>query len=288
MHEVKDSSDAGALPALKWSGLTDVGRYRKNNEDAFLALTVDGEEVRRLGKYGEAGMASHDFIFAVSDGMGGANAGEFASSIAVEKITQMIPGCFRNAAGGMEIGCNDILQELFEQIHTAILKMGESYEELSGMGATLSLCWVRPEVLYFCHIGDSRIYHLPQEGGIRQLTQDHTHVGWMQFKGEINEREARGHPGRNALQQALGGATQMLHPSLGSVRFEAGDRFLLCSDGLVEGLWDKGMDRLIRNPLQNQPEDVAERLVCEAVATDGRDNTTALVFEVLPPDLLAE
>jgi protein phosphatase len=288
MHEVKDSSDAGALPALKWSGLTDVGRYRKNNEDAFLALTVDGEEVRRLGKYGEASMASHDFIFAVSDGMGGANAGEFASSIAVEKITQMIPGCFRNAAGGMEIGCNDILQELFEQIHTAILKMGESYEELSGMGATLSLCWVRPEVLYFCHIGDSRIYHLPQGGGIRQLTQDHTHVGWMQFKGEINEREARGHPGRNALQQALGGATQMLHPSLGSVRFEAGDRFLLCSDGLVEGLWDKGMDRLIRNPLQNQPKDVAERLVCEAVATDGRDNTTALVFEVLPPDLLAE
>lgn len=156
------------------------------------------------------------------------------------------------------------------------------------MGATLSLCWVRPGILYFCHIGDSRIYHLPQEGGIRQLTQDHTHVGWLQFKGEINEREARSHPGRNALQQALGGATQMLHPSMGSVRFEAGDRFLLCTDGLVEGLWDRGMERLIRKPLPHQAEAVAERLVNEAVATDGRDNTTALVFEVLPPDLLAE
>lgn len=284
MTEAKPQSEQAVLPVITWSGLTDVGRYRKNNEDAFLALTVDGEEVRRLGKYGEAGLASHDFIFAVSDGMGGANAGEFASSIAVEKITQMIPECFRNAAGGMEIGASDILTELFERIHTAILEMGESYEELSGMGATLSLCWVRPGVLYFCHIGDSRIYHLPAAGEIRQLTQDHTHVGWMQFKGEINEREARGHPGRNALQQALGGATQMLHPSVGSVRYETGDRFLLCTDGLVEGLWDSGMNRIIRDVRTNESDALAERLVSEAVATDGRDNTTALVFEICPPE----
>lgn len=284
MTEANIESEEVVLPVIAWSGLTDVGRYRKNNEDAFLALTVDGNEVRRLGKYGDASMASHDFIFAVSDGMGGANAGEFASSIAVEKITQMIPECFRNAAGGLEIGCNDILHELFEQIHAAILEMGESYEELSGMGATLSLCWVRPGTLYFCHIGDSRIYHLPEGGGIRQLTQDHTHVGWMQYKGEINERQARGHPGRNALQQALGGATQILHPLLGSVRYERGDRFLLCTDGLVEGLWDSGMNRLVRNVQAHEPDDVAERLVREAVATDGRDNTTALVFEICPPE----
>ncbi len=284
MTEANIESEEVVLPVIAWSGLTDVGRYRKNNEDAFLALTVDGNEVRRLGKYGDASMASHDFIFAVSDGMGGANAGEFASSIAVEKITQMIPECFRNAAGGLEIGCNDILHELFEQIHAAILEMGESYEELSGMGATLSLCWVRPGTLYFCHIGDSRIYHLPEGGGIRQLTQDHTHVGWMQYKGEINERQTRGHPGRNALQQALGGATQILHPLLGSVRYERGDRFLLCTDGLVEGLWDSGMNRLVRNVQAHEPDDVAERLVREAVATDGRDNTTALVFEICPPE----
>lgn len=284
MTEVKTESAQAALPVITWSGLTDVGRYRKNNEDAFLALAVDGNEVRRLGKYGGASMASHDFIFAVSDGMGGANAGEFASSIAVEKITQMIPECFRSAAGGMEIGCNDILQELFERIHAAILEMGKSYEELSGMGATLSLCWVRPGTLYFCHIGDSRIYHLPEGGGIRQLTQDHTHVGWMQFKGAINEREARSHPGRNALQQALGGATQILHPTLGSVRYELGDRFLLCTDGLVEGLWDSGMNRIIRDAQSDVNDDVAERLVSEAVATDGRDNTTALVFEICPPE----
>ena len=288
MTEANADTPTPEITALVWSGLTDVGRYRKNNEDAFLALTVNGDEVCRLGKYGEANLANNDFIFAVSDGMGGANAGEFASSIAVEKITQLIPACFHNAARGMEIGANDILTELFERIHLAILELGKSYEELAGMGATLSLCWVRPEVVYFCHIGDSRIYHLPTGGGIRQLTQDHTHVGWMQFKGEINEREARGHPGRNALQQALGGSTQMLHPSIGLVRYELGDRFLLCTDGLVEGLWDSGMDRLIRKQTAGQSENVAERLVQEAVSTDGRDNTTALVFEIQVPESLAE
>ena len=285
MTEEATNLNAGSMPIIAWSGLTDVGRYRKNNEDAFLALTVDGNEVRRLGKYGRASLANHDFIFAVSDGMGGANAGEYASSIAVEKITQMIPDCFRRAAIGMEIGCTDILQELFERIHADIVEMGKSYQELSGMGATLSLCWVRPGSLYFCHIGDSRLYHLPKAGGIHQLTQDHTHVGWLQFKGEVNEREARSHSGRNALQQALGGATQIVHPAFGSVRYEVGDRFLLCTDGLVEGLWDSGMNRLVRGTQSEVFDAVAAHLVKEAVATDGRDNTTALVFEILAAEV---
>ncbi|MDP4694419.1 MAG: serine/threonine-protein phosphatase, partial [Opitutales bacterium] len=89
---------------IQWWGLTDVGRYRKNNEDAFLALTVDGEGVRRLGKYGESGLEATDFIFAVSDGMGGANAGEFASQIAVDKITRLFPQTFRSAAKGLSVG----------------------------------------------------------------------------------------------------------------------------------------------------------------------------------------
>lgn len=280
MSELNANIEETSLVSVEWSGLTDVGRFRKNNEDAFLALTVDGEGVRRLGKYGESDLTKNDYIFAVSDGMGGANAGEYASSIAVEKITQMIPSCFRSAAKGMEIGFNDILTELFQSIHSAILEMGDSYDELSGMGATLSLCWVRPGWVYFCHVGDSRIYHLPKNGGIKQLSQDHTHVGWMYYKGEINERESRMHPGRNALQQALGGSTQTLHPSLGAVRYEAGDMFMLCSDGLVEGLWDSGIKRLLRKPLKNSAGNPAERLVHEAVATDGRDNTTAVVFSL--------
>jgi protein phosphatase len=78
----------------------------------------------------------------------------------------------------------------------------------------------------------------------------------------------------------LGGKNQNLSPQFGAVGYEAGDAFLLCSDGLVEGLWDSGMHRLIRNPPKHAPADVAERLVAEAVQTDGKDNTTALVFEM--------
>ena len=279
MSEAGPKEVSGAQ-IIQWSGLSDVGRFRKNNQDAFLALALNGEGVRRLGKYGEAELNESDYIFAVSDGMGGANAGEFASQIAVEKITQLLPQSFSAAASGITVGYQDLLGELFNQIHRELTKMGQAYAELSGMGATLSLCWVRPGWVYFAHVGDSRIYHLPAAGGIQQLSHDHTHVGWQQRRGELAETEARNHPGRNGLQQVLGGKNQNLNPQFGVIGYEAGDSFLICSDGLVEGLWDSGMQRLIRNSSKDAPADVAERLVTEAVQTDGKDNTTALVFKV--------
>ena len=83
---------------MKWSGWTDIGRVRKNNEDSFLGLQFDAREVHRLGKFGEASLEKHDFTFAVCDGMGGAKAGEYASQIAVEKITTLLPRAFQHSA----------------------------------------------------------------------------------------------------------------------------------------------------------------------------------------------
>lgn len=266
--------------SLRWYGLTDRGRFRKDNQDAFLALSLDGEGVYRLGKFGEADLNAADYIFAVSDGMGGANAGDFASRIATDQITRLFPSSFRASAGGLQVGFQDLLTEVYEQIHEELVELGRSYEELSGMGATLSLCWLRPDWLYFSHIGDSRIYHLPAAGGIRQLSHDHTHVGWLQRQGKLREMEARSHPGRNALQQVLGGKNQHLNPQFGAVGYEPGDAFLICSDGLVEGLFNSGMERLIRKPGPLDKGNPAERLVAEAVRTDGKDNTTALVIEL--------
>lgn len=267
--------------SVRWFGQTDVGRFRKDNQDSFLLLAVDGEGVKRLGKYGDADLKANDFVFAVSDGMGGANAGDFASRIAIDKITRLFPQSFRTAAKGLEIGFQDILSELFDQIHTELTHMGSSYEELQGMGATLSLCWVRPGWLYFAHVGDSRIYHLPKEKGINQVSHDHTHVGWLYRDGQLNEQAARSHAGRNALQQVLGGKNQNLSPQFGAIGYESGDRFLICSDGLVEGLFDRGMERIIRNPAPHLKGTPAEMLVTEAVQTDGKDNTTAVVFEMV-------
>ena len=275
------SPATSASPLVRWSGLTDVGRVRKNNEDVFLALAVDGHEVRFLGKTGEASMGATDFVFAVSDGMGGAKSGEFASRITVDRVTRLFPRVFRQAASGMGAGFNDVLEELVTAIHHDLLKLGYAYEECAGMGATLSLCWLRPDWMYFAHLGDSRIYYIPHDGPMVQVTHDHSHVGWLRRKGQLNEREARTHPRRNALQQALGAGHQFIDPHLGAVAHRPGDRFLVCSDGLTDGLWDKQLEEFLRapTPAADQPS-LAQRLVDEAVNHSGRDNTTAVVVEI--------
>ncbi|HLP07079.1 MAG TPA: protein phosphatase 2C domain-containing protein [Opitutaceae bacterium] len=277
------ASDTARDLAVHWSGLTDRGRIRKNNEDAFLALAVDGHGVHHLGKVGESTLARSDFIFAVSDGMGGANAGEFASRIAVDRITRLMARSFRVSAQGINSGFSDILGELFSQIHHDLLRLGYSYEECAGMGATLSLGWLTPGWLYFAHVGDSRIYYLPATGGLTQLTHDHTHVGWQRRTGRINEREARTHPGRNSLQQALGAGHQIMDPHIGAVSVQPGDRLLFCSDGLVDGLWDRRIEEAIRQPEPARAaEPPAKRLVEEAKESS-RDNITAVVVELHPP-----
>jgi serine/threonine protein phosphatase PrpC len=263
---------------LAWSGLTDVGKIRTNNEDAFLGIAFDGHEVRYLGKIGESSTASTDFVFAVSDGMGGANSGEFASRIAVDKITRLLPKGFRLSAQGMSSGFPDLIGELFSAVHRDMLGLGQAYEECAGMGATLSLCWFTPDWMYFGHLGDSRVYYLPRNGTLTQVTHDHSQVGWMRRNGQLNEREARFHPRRNALQQALGAGHQFIDPHIGAVGYQPGDRFLICSDGLIDGLWDHRIEDLLRTP--GSIQDLAKTLVSEAVAESGRDNTTALVVEV--------
>lgn len=254
--------------------MTHVGRFRKNNEDAFLTLTFDAHEVRYLGRTGSGTLAKSDYVFAVSDGMGGAKSGEFASKIAVEKITRLLPASFGMAAQSLETGFSDILRELFERIHAAISDLGRYYPETQGMGATLSLCWFMPGWMCFSHIGDSRIYYLPKDGEMVQVTHDHSHVGWLRRCGKINEREARSHPGKSSLSQALGGGNQRIDPHIGRVACQPGDRFVICSDGLVDGLWDKRINELARREL------TVDILVNEAVADSGRDNTTAVLIEI--------
>ncbi|HEY8993090.1 MAG TPA: protein phosphatase 2C domain-containing protein [Lacunisphaera sp.] len=267
-------------PNLRWSGLTHRGHLRTNNEDTFLAATFDGHEVHYLGKNGEAPWAKSDFVFAVSDGMGGANSGEFASRITIDKITKLMPRGYRPAAPGPSSRYEVTLMELFKAIHDDLMKLGESYEECRGMGTTLSLCWLTPGWLYFGHIGDSRIYHLPAGGGIVQLSHDHSHVGWLRRNGRLNEREMRTHPRRNVLHQALGATHQFIEPQFGVLPCPPGDRFLICSDGLTEGLWDRHLEEIIRS---SGPEPVAERLITAALAASGKDNITALVIEGLAP-----
>lgn len=277
-------TDSTSAPiTLQWSGWTDRGKVRPNNEDSFLGMRFDAREVQRLGKFGESSVSQTDMAFAVCDGMGGALAGEYASRIAVEKITTLLPRSFRQSASGLSTGFADILTELYTQVHRALVYLGACYEECRGMETTMSLCWFTPGWVYFGHVGDSRVYYLPaQGGGIKQLSHDDTYVGWLYRNGKLNEREARTHPRRNVLQKALGGGNQFVDPQVGAVGYERGDIFLLCTDGLTDGLYDSGMLDILRPSVPRAAgTNPAKLLVDAGVAASGRDNTTALVIEVV-------
>ena len=264
---------------LKWSGRTECGPFRPNNEDAFIALRFDAREVHHLGSTGEASTTEHNFVFAVSDGMGGANAGEHASKIAVQEITRQLPKLYYHSEEKHEQEYGAVMNDLFTRVHKALQQMGRSYEECRGMEATLSLCWFARRRMYFGHVGDCRIYRLSTRAGFKQLTEDDTHVGWLFRNGHINEREARNHPRRKSVQKALGGGHQFVSPQVGSISFETGDKFLICSDGLVESFFDEQL-RDFLSSAEAGGSDAARALVKDGVARCGKDNTTAVLVQI--------
>lgn len=273
----------GRAPRLSWSGWTDRGRVRPLNEDSFLGIRFHAQEVERLGKIGSSDVTDTDLVFAVCDGMGGAKAGEFASRIAVEKITARMPRHYRNPHLQTEEGLRAVFDDLFQEIHRALAYVGGSYDECRGMETTLSLAWFSPGWLWFAHVGDSRIYHRPADrAALVPLTEDDTYVGWLLRTGKISAWEARTHPRRHVLQKALGGGNQFVQPQVGRVPCRVGDRFLLCTDGLFQGLSDARLEEMVSAPPPPRALDFnrARTLVETSVAEDGRDNTTALVVEL--------
>lgn len=269
---------------ISWDAQTDPGTVRKNNEDAFVALALNTNEFYYLGKSGSAPLEDgNDYIFAVADGMGGEKSGEYASRIAVEKITRILPPYLKKRKNGTIEGYQDAFQKVFEETHRALTYLGHSYDECSNMGSTLSLVWFTGFQTLFSHIGDSRIYYLHSNGKLDQISHDHTYVGFQFRSGQLSEREARLHPRKNALQRALGAGQQIINPQIDSLPFHPDDSFLLCSDGLVDGLWDKHILRLLNHPTQEEQSlSPAKRLVHSAVQNSGQDNTTAIHIHISP------
>lgn len=258
---------------LTWSAHTDAGRHRHNNEDAFLGLSVDAQQVRYLGKVGTATLDEQDLVFAVSDGMGGEHSGEFASKFATERITRLLPRFFRQGAAGLQSGFTDVMTELFQRIHQDLQHLGQSYEECRKMGATLTLAWFTPGWIHLGHVGDSRLYRLDAAGYLHQLSQDHTHVGHLFRMGKINERELRQHPRRNILNQSLGAGQQFLEPQLAKIELLPAERLLLCSDGIMDGLWTHSLRDVLKDGI------TATELVKLALAEGSRDNCTAVLID---------
>jgi PPM family protein phosphatase len=150
-------------------------------------------------------------------------------------------------------------------------------EKTRGMAATLALAWFTPQNLYIANVGDSRIY-ISRGGKLEQLTRDHTSA-WGQWKrGEISELQYRSHPRRSALYEVIGGGHLNVCPHFAAVPTEPGDRFLICSDGLIDGVWERHIGDALAS--RNCPRDAAETLLKRAVENSGIDDTSLIVLHL--------
>ena len=267
--------DADTVTRIRWAAGTDKGRFRQDNEDAFVLFNCQQGELILLGKSGQGQLDQRDYVFAVSDGMGGANLGERASRMVVEELKILIPRAYRAGVAGFRPDYHGVLGQAIESTHRKINYEAQSYSESTGMGATLTLAWLTDTALHFTHVGDSRLYYL-HDGICRQLSHDHTRAGALLRQGKINQRQARNHPQRNILHQALGPNIKHLEPQKGTVVTHPGDRFLLCSDGLTDGLWDHRLAQLLAE--NKSCEEILRDMIKESLFQSGRDNITAIIL----------
>jgi len=262
---------------VNWSGATRSGSRKERNDDSWIAFSANAEGSCQLPGSGSESLESQDLVFAVSDGMGGANAGDMASALILERMATLIPNTFKAAASGFFPDSISHLEQMLKDVHDHINAAAASSEDRNGMAATLALTWFSPENMYLANVGDSRIYRC-RDGKTKQLSKDHT-VVWAQLqRGEIMEVEYRCHPRRSALYQVVGGAHHNICPHFAAIQYLPGDRFLICSDGLIDGVWE----RHIRDALAERTMAVGccEKLLNRAIGNSGIDDTTLIVVDV--------
>jgi protein phosphatase len=246
------------VKVMRAAGISHPGRVREKNEDGYLIW--------------QEGALS---LFAVADGMGGHAAGEVASTLALETVKQSLIEQRLTLQEKVGEGCaiEPYLAEILTAANDKILLAGGNGTECVGMGTTLTLLFAVSGQAWIGHIGDSRAYLLRQ-GRLEMLTEDHTLVSQLARSGQISEEEKKSHPQRHILTQALG--TEHA-PSYDIQKFllQAGDLFLLCTDGLY-GLVDDE-ELLFELQAADPPEVILERLVEQANERGGIDNITAIL-----------
>ena len=226
---------------------TDTGRQRRANEDAYHARAP---------------------LFAVADGMGGAQAGEVASATAVEALSGGLP----DGAGTVEQRLARAVQDANERIHA----LSVADEDRAGMGTTLTAAYVGEAEVTIVHVGDSRCYRW-RGGELERLTTDHSLVEELVRQGRLSPEEAEEHPQRSIITRALG-PEAVVQPDALTVPARAGDVFLLCSDGLTSMVPEAG----VRTVLADAPtlRTAAANLVERANSAGGRDNITVVLFRL--------
>ncbi|MHC6179563.1 Stp1/IreP family PP2C-type Ser/Thr phosphatase [Clostridium sp. JNZ X4-2] len=230
--------------------LSDVGKVRKLNED--FAGFYKGKNLN---------------VYVIADGMGGHNAGEVASKIAVETTIDYIKA--KDTV--------DMKEDLLKAINLAnerIYKLSRSNNEFGGMGTTITACLVEDMKMIVANVGDSGCY-IVKYNGIVKITKDHSLVQQLVDEGSITEEEAAIHPNKNIITRALG-TNLSVKVDIFEVNLEDVDRVILCTDGLSNGVSTNEMYDIIMN---NNNEDACKQLIELSNLRGGRDNISVIVFE---------
>ena len=244
------TSTEGKNAHLSWAARSDVGSVRDHNEDSYL---VDPP------------------LFAVCDGMGGHAAGEVASSIAIRTLAEEAP----KEADAQALG------EAVEAANRAVIAGPAQGEGREGMGCTCTTCVISNDRMAVAHVGDSRLYLL-HKGMLVRVTHDHSLVEELVDAGEITADEARTHPNRSWVTRALGSDPEMYADRF-DVEVEAGERIILCSDGLSSMIEDAEIEDIAVSTAS--PSVCVDALVTAAIVAGGHDNVTCVVIDIVSDGL---
>jgi serine/threonine protein phosphatase PrpC len=225
---------------------THTGRKRRHNEDAYVLQPP---------------------LFAIADGMGGARAGEVASSLAAAALQ----------TGGVDGSGKDHVIALIQAANRSVYERSSRDAEVAGMGTTMTVALVEDATVTFGHVGDSRAYVL-RDGALEQLTDDHSLVAELVRGGKLSAEEAEHHPQRSVITRALGTDPDVDVDTF-TVDARDGDVFVLCSDGLTDMVGDEEIGEVLGEQRESLRE-AAEELVRRANKAGGQDNITVIAFEM--------
>lgn len=243
---------------MKAVGISDIGRCRKNNEDAY---------------YISAGEDPAENVYLVADGMGGCNAGEIASSSAIEAFLEHF---WKEMQYAEKEDLPDLLTDSMAAANREVYKKSNSEREYAEMGTTMVAAAVRGDKVYVCHVGDSRAY-LFRKNALMLLTTDHSYVMELVKTGMITKEEAVDHPKRNIITRAIG-IRDLVEADMTIRPVKEGDLLLLCTDGLSGMLRDIEIGEILESKLS--VEEKAKCLVAEANRKGGQDNISLVLVEI--------
>jgi PPM family protein phosphatase len=272
---------------VKAFGITDRGKVRTTNEDQFLIA-----ELTKAMRVWQTSLPEpkvqvgeeHAHLFLVADGMGGHRAGERASALAVVAIEQFTLNTFKWFFGSNGTEAQKVLAQFesaLSQADARILEEAAEHPELAGMGTTVTMAFHLGGQLCVVHVGDSRAY-VYRDGELHQLTQDHTLTADMVRRGALRPDQVAGHRLRHIITNVVGGQEPGVTVEARALQVQAGDRLLLCSDGLTEMVTNEAIAATL--DAEPAPEAAATKLLAQANSGGAPDNITLLIVRFDPAD----